>query len=603
MNGRVKNSLVNLGAVAVAAVLFAAMFPNIPFKNGLPFLAWFAYVPVFWVTRRAGLGASVILGALYGYAAYGLFNYWLSVFHPLASILVGAVYSLYMAVLFLLLHLSVRLFPKRGYILQFLLWMAYEYLRTLGFLGYSYGITGYSQWQFIPLIQIASVTGVWGVSALVVFPSAWLASAFSREDNKLLSNYSAAKSNAKLEPKPLLLIMRQIGALVFLCAEKIKAYFRVEKAAALIWCALLVFSLVFGFASQIDYSQERKATFALIQNNTDPWLAARAPTRWQQLQEFASDFSVLRDLSDQALSANPYVDFVVWSETAFVPRIYWQLTIRDDRDAWYLVRDLLEYLAGQEVPFIIGNHHAIRDPVRNPFGNNSINYNAALLFKRGEIVEAYGKIHLVPFTEHFPVAELFPFGDRFPRIYGIFQWIYRALREEDTTFWDPGTELTIFEAQGIRFATPICFEDTFGYINRKFTLAGAEVFVNLSNDAWAQSLSSQMQHLTMAVFRSVENRRSMVRATASGQTAAIDPNGRVIAMAEPFVETFLIAKVPIMTVTTIYTRFGDFLGLTFTIAAFAMLITGGFSRIMTKVIGVKQKAHNKKKFERGDSNE
>jgi apolipoprotein N-acyltransferase len=73
----------------------------------------------------------------------------------------------------------------------------------------------------------------------------------------------------------------------------------------------------------------------------------------------------------------------------------------------------------------------------------------------------------------------------------------------------------------------------------------------------------------------------MVRSTSSGQTTAINPNGRVIAMAEPFAETWLVAEVPVMTVKTIYTRFGDYLGVAFTVAAFAMLIIGAFLGTIT----------------------
>jgi len=487
------------------------------------------------------------LGALYGYSAYGLFNYWLSVFHPLAGIVVGSIYSIYMAVLFGLLHVAVRLFPRRGYILQFLLWMAYEYLRTLGFLGYSYGITGYSQWQMLPVIQIAAITGVWGVSAIVVFPSAWLAAALSE------SRSFGGKGPLRINREELV--------------SSMKAFFRKERISALTWVALLAATLVYGFVSPVDYSDARKVKFAMIQHNTDPWLPARAPTAAQALAEYWIDFNVLRRLSDEALAAHPDVDFVVWSETAFVPRIHWHYTFREDRGTWYLVRELLDYLATQDVPFIIGNHDARRDPALNPRGDNRVDFNAVILFERGQIKEVYRKIHLVPFTEHFP------FQDRFPRI-------YQALRDEDTHFWDQGTELTIFESRGVRFATPICFEDTFGYLNREFVRAGAEILVNLSNDAWSNSLSAQMQHLTMAVFRSVENRRAMIRSTSSGQTCAIDPNGRILAMAEPFTEAWLVAEVPVMNVITIYTRFGDYLGVFFTVAAILMLISGIFSRIL-----------------------
>jgi apolipoprotein N-acyltransferase len=158
-------------------------------------------------------------------------------FHPLAGLLVYSLYLVYMAILFPLLKLALVFFPRRGYLVQWLLWLAYEYLRTLGFLGYSYGITGYSQWQILPLIQIAALFGVWGVSALVVFPSAYLAGA--------LESPISSKSMGD--------------------------FFRREKIPALIWGAALVLTLVYGFVSPIDYSAAPGAKIALIQHNTDPW--------------------------------------------------------------------------------------------------------------------------------------------------------------------------------------------------------------------------------------------------------------------------------------------------------------------------------------------
>ena len=516
-------SLVNLGLVSLAAVLFTASFPNPLFANGLSFAAWLAYVPVFWVTRRAGIAACAVFGAFYGYASYTLFNYWLTSFHPVAAILVGSIYLVYMALLFPLLHIAFRFFPRRGYILQFLLWMAYEYLRTLGFLGYSYGISGYSQWSFLPLIQIASITGVWGVSALVVFPAAWLSAALHQ--------------------------------------PSIKNFFHRERVPILVWFALLAASLVYGFASPVNYTQARKLRFALVQHNTDPWNPSHLPVQSQALAQYRNDFLVLQRLSDEALQAHPDTDFVVWSETAFVPRIYWHQTIRDDPASWRLVRELLDYLAAQNVPFLIGNNDGRKEPAVNPSGDNRVSYNAAILFDKGEIAEVYRKMHLVPFTEYFPYKKQFPA-------------VYAVLKNANTYFWEAGKERTIFQHEGIRFASPICFEDTFGYISRDFVRNGAEVIVNLSNDVWAKSLPAQMQHLGMAVFRTVENRRSMVRSTSSGQTAAIDPNGRILAMAEPFTEAWLSAEVPLVDTATLYTRYGDYLGVFFTAAACALLLYG-----------------------------
>ena len=525
--------LINLAAVILGALLFAAAFPNLLVKNGIPILAWIAYIPVFWVIRRCGFGAAFFWGALYGYAAYGLFNYWLSVFHPLAGLIVGSIYLVYLAFLFPLLKLAIVLFPRKGYILQWLIWISFEYLRIQGFLGYAYGITGYSQWHVLPLIQIASVTGVWGVSALVVFSSAWLAA--SLNDNSI-----DQKSNAKLQ-------------------LNIKAFFRREWVSALVWFVLLVFSLVYGFTSQIEYSDAPKARIALIQHNTDPWRGG--------IDEYRRNYEVLRRLSDEALEANPQLDLVVWSETAFVPRIWWHTTIRDDHESWNLVKELLDYLSAQDVPFLIGNDDARRDTAKNPRGDNRVDYNASMLFEKGEITALYRKLHLVPFTEHFPYEKQLP-------------WVYNALINADTHFWEKGTEAKVFETGKLKFSTPICFEDTFGYISRNFVRNGAELIVNISNDAWSASLPAQMQHFSMAVFRAVENRRSMVRSTASGQTCSIDPNGKVLAMADPFREIWLAAEVPIVKTSSFYTRHGDWLPPVFISLSLILLIFGIISAII-----------------------
>ena len=62
-----KSILIHFGLIITAAILFAASFPNPLFKNGLPFLAWFAYIPVLIVIRRNNLISCVGWGAIYGF--------------------------------------------------------------------------------------------------------------------------------------------------------------------------------------------------------------------------------------------------------------------------------------------------------------------------------------------------------------------------------------------------------------------------------------------------------------------------------------------------------------------------------------------------------
>jgi apolipoprotein N-acyltransferase len=362
-----------------------------------------------------------------------------------------------------------------------------------------------------------------------------------------------------IEPQTRTAVLLKLNLIV----EKIKVFFRREKVTAIIWAAALVASLIFGFASYKDFSSYPTAQIALIQHNTDPWESARAPYHWQVLDAYRKDLTSLISLSDKALTSTPKPQLVVWPETAFIPRIHWHTTYREDHNTWTIVRDLLDYLSKQDVPFLIGNDDGRMDPSKNPdpTQRHRIHYNASMLFENGINTEIYRKIHLVPFTEHFPYRR------QFPRIY---DWLVSA----DTTFWEKGEEVTVFNLPEFSFSTPICFEDTFGYLSRKFVRQGAGVLVNISNDAWSNSLSSQYQHLTMAVFRSIENHRATVRATSTGQTCSIDPMGRIIKMAAPFEETWLNTSVPITNKITIYTKFGDYLAVFFVSISILLLLSG-----------------------------
>jgi apolipoprotein N-acyltransferase len=540
--------LIQLGLVLAASLLFAGSFPNLLFKDGLPFLAWFAYIPILLIIQRNSILQCTAWGAVYGVLSYFFFNYWLWTFNTVAGAVVYCIYLVYLAAVFLFLKLADSLYPKKAYIVQWIIWLAYEYLRTKGFLGYPYGITGYSQWKIIPLIQIASITGVWGVSALATFPSFWLAAA--------LKDYTELSVSI---------------------SSSVKTFFRKEKIPAIIWAAALAACVVFGVVSIKDYSGKDYSGYpslqiALVQHNNDPWVASNAKSPWQVLEAYKKDLSILKRLSDEALSSQPKPDMVVWPETAFVPRIHWHTTYRKDQELWLIVKELLDYLSLKDVPFLIGNDDARMDPVKNPdeHTNNIVDYNAALLFENGQISRIYRKLHLVPFTEHFPYKRLFPS-------------IYRALQRADTHFWEKGEEQTVFNVKNFSFSAPICFEDTFGYLSRNFVRRGADILVNITNDAWADSLPSQKQHLSMSVFRAVENHRYMVRSTATGQTCAIDPLGRVIEESEPFTETWLNITVPLIKKDTIYTLYGDYLGIVFFFAAVILLLSPAVWFTMRKI--------------------
>ena len=231
-----------------------------------------------------------------------------------------------------------------------------------------------------------------------------------------------------------------------------------------------------------------------------------------------------------------------------------------------------EFIDEKDAVFVIGNSYE----QRNSIGNQD-RYNSVFVFEPQKNVippepEIYSKIHLVPFTEYFP------FKEKFPKF-------YKKLLNGDTQMWEKGKEYKVFCNKNLYFSTPICFEDTFGDDCRKFVKNGARCFFNLSNDAWSKSDVCQTQHLSIAVFRSVENKVPSVRSTSSGQTCIINEYGKVIAQAPSFCESYVIGKVPILHdfKISVYSRFGDFAGKIEVISILLILIIKLISVIIKKV--------------------
>jgi apolipoprotein N-acyltransferase len=491
--------LSDLGLLVISSLLFALSFPSFLSDRGWFPLAFVCLIPLFIVVHRSSWPAVPFYGLFFGYASYALFNYWLGTFHPLTLVVVPPIYASYFLVVLPALKLADGLLPRYGFLPQAALWVCYEYfLKTNGFLAYSYGNIGYSQYLFLPFARISSIFGVWGVSFLVVLPSALIAGIF--------------KDGLQGTGKALRL-----------------------RAPALVAYAIVFVSVVaFGAAAVTDLSGQRMWKVALVQQNVDPWRGG--------YEAYSESLAADMRQSELALRDNP--EIVIWSETSFVPAIDWHTRYRPDPLTYGLVKQLLDYVHSKDVPFVVGNDDGQLRRLESG-KETRVDYNAAILFDKGKIAATYRKLHLVPFTESFP------FQKTLPRIYN---W----LKSADTHFWEKGSEYTVFETGGVRFSTPICFEDTFGYLCREFFRNGAMILVNMTNDSWSFSVPCEVQHMSMAVFRALENKRSVVRSTNGGITCIIDPNGRITRSLPPFVEGYLSGEVPVYTAqTTLYNRWGD----------------------------------------------
>jgi apolipoprotein N-acyltransferase len=121
-----------------------------------------------------------------------------------------------------------------------------------------------------------------------------------------------------------------------------------------------------------------------------------------------------------------------------------------------------------------------------------------------------------------------------------------------------GEAYTVMAVPQGRFGVSICFEVIFPELVRPFVRHGAQFLVNITNDAWFGDSPASYQHLSMVVFRAVENRVPIVRAANTGISAVIDPTGRLLQQTDLFVRTWIAESImPTTGPATFYTRYGD----------------------------------------------
>jgi apolipoprotein N-acyltransferase len=233
-----------------------------------------------------------------------------------------------------------------------------------------------------------------------------------------------------------------------------------------------------------------------------------------------------------ALAASTRPDLILWPEAATPRGMY------ADQINYRFVRD---QTARGDFAFLIGTVDF--DPERREEFNVAV-----LLTNRGETIQPYRKIHLVPFGEYMPLRHSFP----------LFAMVAGELVPGD---FSAGGDFTVMDLPkpGVRLSALICFEDTLGDLTRRFVQNGAQLLVNLTNDGWFLTSAAAEQHVANAVFRAVENRRPLLRCTNTGVTCAVDVHGRVVRWLPPFLRGFVTREivVPRGNRLTFYTRHGD----------------------------------------------
>lgn len=493
----------------LSTFLFSISFPSFLNLDGISILAWFSLVPLFILIQNSSKRAGIFYLIIFGGVQSIIINYWHGTFKlialPFSSIVTILIYTPFAVLLVYMIRINRRF----NFLIIPGLWVVFDFLRSSGFTGYPWGIIGTTQYKFIYFNQFASITGIWGLSFVILLCNSAIA--------QLILNY------------------KKTGFLL-----GIKTFIPVFLTV-----------LLYGGISTSILDRESpidRVKISLIQQNSDP-----------RRHDFYKTFESLKRLTDSSIESwGRTPDLVVWSEGAFKKDIrFLSKVVSSNSLASNEIVKLKEFIKNRGIWLLTGSQdHEI---ITTKEGEEMrLNYNSAVyLNPNGDVVDVYHKIHLVPFSEYFP------YKDELPFIAGL-------LERFNTSNWSQGKRRFSFNHPDFAFSTPICFEDVFSSELREFVHKGSDVFVNISNDFWAMTPVEAKQHGVNALFRTIENRRAMVRSTCSGYTVHFDRLGRIVDEAEGYyIESFVNADVPIYEKrATFYNKYGDW----FPLSLFILII-------------------------------
>jgi apolipoprotein N-acyltransferase len=296
---------------------------------------------------------------------------------------------------------------------------------------------------------------------------------------------------------------------------------------------LLAAAWIFGTLRIGALDRERPAgslKFAMVQGDIPQSI------KWDP-NFLESSFSVYVEQTSAA--AHLGADLIVWPEAAaaffFQPTEQYPNAFAED--APYRQR-LLQLAADLKDPILFGAPALGQEEGRLGFYNRAYMVSGA-----GAVVAWYDKIQLVPFGEYVPLRSLL----------GAF--VNRVVAGFGDMF--PGHQQTIFQLKGARLGVLICYESIFPNLSRMAVNRGADILVNITNDAWYGESSAPYQLLAMAAMRAVETKVPLVRVANTGISAVIEPTGRITARTPLFKRGTEIERVKWRPRRTIYTIVGD----------------------------------------------
>ena len=318
------------------------------------------------------------------------------------------------------------------------------------------------------------------------------------------------------------------------------------KSSLVVSALSLAFILGIGWQRMSTYAETTPAhTVALVQGNIDQSI------KWEPQYQMATVQKYLRLSKQVADASSP--ELIVWPETAMP--FYFQ-------DEGPLRTPVIDFERSGTAAIVLGSPAYQRTDGLRSF----VLYNRAfLLDKRNAAPQWYDKEHLVPFGEYMPLADILPMQKL---VSGVGDFV-------------PGQNARALKSGDLSIGMLVCYEAIFEGLAQDRVSQGANLLVNISNDAWFGDTSAPHQHLQLAALRAIEQGRYLVRSTNTGISAFIDPLGRIKVAGPQFKELAAAGVVHPHAEFTVFHRFYGYMlpgfGVLAAIFVFLLILGGGDS--------------------------
>ncbi len=498
--------LKSISLVVLSSLLLFLSFPTLD----LHLLAWIGLVPLYGVILETRPRRAFLLSFLAGFLFFSLvFGWILSV--PGYRLDHHAFLCCYLGLYFGIYGLAVNFVSRRlGLIFVTLfapaIWVALEYLRSnFFFLALPWALLAHSQHGNLPVIQIASFTGAYGISFVIALVNGAI--------------YQVIRGQGR----------SGAGSTDFLPTDPSKTARAFVPAASV---GLMIALLVYGYQALSGPKETRPIRASVLQGNISQEKKGNPRDHAAYITERYTD------LTHKAALDKP--DLIVWPEAA-TPGFLLNNSS--------MMQQLKSLIAETGAYFLIGTSEISKFGRSKP-GPIKIGNTALYLNPDGTVLGKYLKIRLVPFGEYVPLENYIDW----PRFIVTDPKKFREV---------PGQEYTLFNLGEARFGVVICWEHVFSDLFRTFVKNGANFMLNITNEGWFGDTAAPHQMLAISVFRAVENRCAIGRAANTGISCFIDPNGRVTGRVQnsqkkdTFVAGWLTGEVSPSNRKTFYTLHGD----------------------------------------------